>query len=197
MYSDAKTEIAATAARLVVEEGLEYGPAKHRAVRELGLSSRSPLPDNDLLEDQVLDYLQLFCSDTQPQELQALRELALVWMARLQAFRPHLSGAVWRGTATRLSDIHIQLFCDDPKSAELTLIDQSVRYEVHSTKGFKGETVDVLSIHCLCPSLHEDIGVHLVIYDLNDLRGALLPDARGRAQRGGIQALRQLLDNAT
>lgn len=197
MYSDAKTEIAATAARLVVEEGLEYGPAKHRAVRELGLSSRSPLPDNDLLEDQVLDYLQLFCSDTQPQELQALRELALVWMLRLQAFRPHLSGAVWRGTATRLSDIHIQLFCDDPKSAELALIDQSVRYEVHSTKGFKGETVDVLSIHSLCPSLHEDIGVHLVIYDLDDLRGALLPDARGRAQRGGIQALRQLLDNAT
>lgn len=197
MYSDAKTEIAATAARLVVEEGLEYGPAKHRAVRELGLSSRSPLPDNDLLEDQVLDYLQLFCSDTQPQELQALRELALVWMVRLQAFRPHLSGAVWRGTATRLSDIHIQLFCDDPKSAELALIDQSVRYEVHSTKGFKGETVDVLSIHSLCPSLHEDIGVHLVIYDLDDLRGALLPDARGRAQRGGIQALRQLLDNAS
>ena len=197
MYSDAKTEIAATAARLVVEEGLEYGPAKHRAVRELGLSSRSPLPDNDLLEDQVLDYLQLFCSDTQPQELQALRELALVWMLRLQPFRPHLSGAVWRGTATRLSDIHIQLFCDDPKSAELALIDQSVRYEVHSTKGFKGETVDVLSIHSLCPSLHEDIGVHLVIYDLDDLRGALLPDARGRAQRGGIQALRQLLDNAT
>lgn len=196
MYSDAKTEIAATAARLVVEEGLEYGPAKHRAVRELGLSSRSPLPDNDLLEDQVLDYLQLFCSDTQPQELQALRELALVWMVRLQAFRPHLSGAVWRGTATRLSDIHIQLFCDDPKSAELALIDQSVRYEVHSTKGFKGETVDVLSIHSLCTSLHEDIGVHLVIYDLDDLRGALLPDARGRAQRGGIQALRQLLDNA-
>ena len=197
MYSDAKTEIADTAARLVVEEGLEYGPAKHRAVRELGLSSRSPLPDNDLLEDQVLDYLQLFCSDTQPQELQALRELALVWMVRLQAFRPHLSGAVWRGTATRLSDIHIQLFCDDPKSAELALLDQSVRYEVHSTKGFKGETVDVLSIHSLCPSLHEDIGVHLVIYDLDDLRGALLPDARGRAQRGGIQALRQLLDNAT
>ncbi len=196
MFTDAKSEIAATAARLVVEEGLEYGPAKHRAVRELGLPSRSPLPDNDLLEDQVVDYLQLFCSDTQPQELQALRELALVWMERLQDFRPHLSGAVWRGTATRLSDIHIQLFCDDPKSAELTLIDQNVRYEVHSTKGFKGATVDLLSIHSLCPSLNEDIGVHLMIYDLDDLRGALLPDARGRSQRGGIQALRQLLDNA-
>jgi len=196
MSSDVKTEIAATAARLVVEEGLEFGPAKHRALRELGLSSRSPLPDNDLLEAQVLDYLQLFCADTQPAELQALRELALLWMERLQDFRPYLSGAVWRGTATRLSDIHIQLFCDDSKSAELTLIDQGVRYEVHSAKGFKGEQVDVLSIHSLCPKLHEDIGVHLKIYDHDDLRGALVPDGRGRPPRGGIQSLRQLLENA-
>ena len=196
MSTEVKTEIAAVAARLVVEEGLEYGPAKHRALRELGLSGRSSLPDNDLLEDQVMDYVQLFCSDTQPQELRALRELALQWMQQLEAFRPHLSGAVWRGTATRLSDIHIQLFCDDPKSAELALIDQGVRYEVHSVKGFRGETVDVLSIHSLCPRLHEDIGVHLMIHDHDDLRGALLLDGRGRAQRGGIQALRQLLDNA-
>lgn len=195
MSSDVKTEIAATAARLVVEQGLEYGPAKHRALRELGLSSRSPLPDNDLLEEQVIDYLQLFCSDTQPQELRALRELALLWMERLQAYRPYLSGAVWRGTATRLSDIHLQLFCDDPKSAELTLIDQGVRYEVHSAKGFRGDSVDVLSIHSWCPNLNEDIGVHLKIHDHDDLRGALLPDSHGRAQRGGIQALRQLLDN--
>jgi hypothetical protein len=148
------------------------------------------------LEDHVVDYLALFCADTQPQELLALRALALTWMERLLDFRPHLTGAVWRGTATRLSDIHIQLFCDDPKSAELALIDQGVRYEVHSTKGFRGETVDVLSIHSLCPYLNEDIGVHLVIYDHDDLRGALLPDARGRAPRGGIQALRELLDNA-
>jgi hypothetical protein len=117
-------------------------------------------------------------------------------MERLLDFRPHLTGAVWRGTATRLSDIHIQLFCDDPKSAELALIDQGVRYEVHSTRGFKAEAVDVLSIHSLCPRLNEDIGVHLIIYDHDDLRGALLPDARGRAPRGGIQALRELLDNA-
>ncbi len=54
-----------------------------------------------------------FCADTQPAELQALRELAALWMERLAEFRPHLSGAVWRGTATRLNDIHLQLYCDD------------------------------------------------------------------------------------
>ena len=196
MSQEVKAAIAATAARLVVEEGLEYGPAKRRALRELGLPSRSPLPGNDMLEDEVFDYLKLFCADTQPQELRALRELALTWMGRLQVFRPHLSGAVWRGSATRLSDIYIQLFCDDAKSAELMLIDQGVRYEVQAIKGFKGEEVDALSIHSLCTALNEDIGVHLMVYDYDDLRGALQPDERGLAVRGDLASLRQLLDNA-
>ena len=197
MSNDIKQEIAATAARLVVEEGLEYGPAKRRALRELGLPARQALPDNETLENEVMDYVQLFCADSQPQELLALRRLALVWMQRLQAFRPHLSGAVWRGTATRLSDIYIQLFCDDGKQAELALLDKGVRFDVSAVSGFRGETVDALSIHSHCPELNEDIGVHLMVYDYDDLRGALLPDSRGRPMRGDIAGLRQLIDNET
>lgn len=197
MSNDSKQEIAATAARLVVEEGLEYGPAKRRALRELGLPSRQALPDSETLENEVMDYVQLFCADSQPQELLALRRLALVWMQRLQAFRPHLSGAVWRGTATRLSDIYIQLFCDDSKQAELALLDKGVRFDVSAVSGFRGETVDALSIHSHCPELNEDIGVHLMVYDYDDLRGALLPDSRGRPMRGDIAGLRQLIDNET
>lgn len=195
MTSDTAQEIAATAARLVVEEGMEFGPAKRRAVRELGLSPRQALPDNDLLEREVFDYVQLFCADTQPQELLALRQLALTWMRRLEEFRPHLSGAVWRGTATRLSDIYIQLFCDDSKQAELQLLDKGVRFEVSSVSGFQGETVDALSIHSRCPLLNEDIGVHLMVYDYDDLRGALLPDSRGKPMRGDIDGLQRLVDN--
>jgi hypothetical protein len=196
MSSDTTWEIAATAARLVVEEGLEFGPAKHRALKELGLPARQALPDNDQVESEVFDYLQLFCADTQPFELLALRRLALSWMERLAAFRPHLGGAVWRGTATRLSDIYIQLFCDDSKQAEITLLDQGVRFEVRAVKGFRGETVDALSIHGHCAELNEDIGVHLMVYDYDDLRGALQPDERGLAVRGDLASLRQLLDNA-
>ena len=81
--NDVAQEIAATAARLVVEEGLAFGPAKHRALKELGLPGRTPLPANDVVEAEVRDYIALFCADTQPGELLALRELAQVWMARL------------------------------------------------------------------------------------------------------------------
>ena len=79
-------EIAACAARLVVEEGLEYGAAKRRAVKTMGLPQRSALPSNDLVEAQVRDYIDLFCADTQAQELAALRAHALQWMIRLQDF---------------------------------------------------------------------------------------------------------------
>lgn len=193
---DLKEEIAATAARMVVEEGLEYGSAKRRAVKQLGVSARAALPDNDQLEAAVQEYIALFCADTQPQELQALRQLALEWMERLAPFRPHVGGAVWHGTATRRSDIYLQLFCDDPKSAEIALIDGGVRFEARSVPGLHGEMVDALSVHALCRPLNEQVGVHLLVYDLDDVRGALQPDARGRRPRGDAAALRRLLQDA-
>ena len=188
-------EIAACAARLVVEEGLEYGAAKRRAVKTLGLPQRTALPPNDLVEEQVREYIELFCSETQPQELAALRAHALRWMVRLQDFRPHLGGAVWRGTATRLSDIYLQLFCDDSKSTEIALINMNLTYDVRTVKGFHGEAVDALSMHSFCQALGEDIGVHLLIYDHDDVRGALRPDAQGRTARGDTKALKKLIES--
>ncbi|MBC7602976.1 MAG: hypothetical protein H7255_10000 [Ramlibacter sp.] len=190
----AKTEIAATAARMVVEEGLEYGPAKRRAVKELGLNTRSALPDNNEVEAAVFEYIELFCADTQPRELTALRQLALTWMERLEQFRPYLGGAVWHGTATRLSDIYIQLFCDDPKTAEIALIDKNVAYEARTVRGLHGEPVEALSLSSVSRELGEAIGVHLLIYDLDDVRGALKPDAKGRPPRGNAAAVRALLE---
>ena len=188
-----KSEISATAAALVVEEGLEYGPAKRRAVKQMGLLSRAELPDNAEIEDAVIEYIAVFCADTQPTELAAMRELALVWMQRMAEFRPHLAGAVWHGTATRLSDIYIQLFCDDPKSAEIALIEHNVKYEPRTVTGFTGGKVEALSLSSLCKPLGENIGVHFVVYDHDDLRGALKPDNKGRRPRGDVGAVQSLI----
>ncbi len=193
MTTDVSTEIAALAARWVVEEGLEYGPAKRRAAKQLGLSGRGALPSNEVLEEAVLDYIEVFCADTQPQELLALRRLALLWMERLTEFRPYLGGAVWHGTATKNSDIYLQLFCDDSKSAEIALIDQCVNYLPRTVTGFTGEPVEALSVHAFCAELKEEIGLHLMIYDFDDVRGALKLDAKGRSPRGDAVAVRRLL----
>ena len=190
--SSLQTEIAAAAAALVVEEGLEYGPAKRRAIKQMGLPARAELPDNAQIEDAVIEYIAVFCADTQPVELAALRELALVWMQRMADFRPHLAGAVWHGTATRLSDIYIQLFCDDSKSAEIALIEHQVDYEPRTVTGFNGSKVEALSLSSLCKPLNEHIGVHLMVYDHDDLRGALKPDAKGRKPRGDTAAVQKL-----
>src|SRR5439155_19294868 len=189
-------EIAAAAARLVVEEGMEYGAAKRRAARVLGKHRPADLPGNEEIEDEVRAYLTLFCADTQPAELAALREVAAQWMARLAPFRPHLTGAVWRGTATRLSNVHLQLYCDDSKATELALIDLGVAYEVGSLPGPRGDPVDVLSVVSPSRALGETVTVHLTILDHDDLRGSLKPDARGRSQRGDLAALRALMEDA-
>ncbi|MEO6030496.1 MAG: hypothetical protein ABIP61_01125 [Burkholderiaceae bacterium] len=192
-------EIAATAARLVVEDGMEYGSAKRRAARMLGgAGARSnELPGNDKVEDEVRAYLSVFCADTQPTELAALRRVALTWMEHLAGFRPYVTGAVWRGTATRLNDVHLELFCDDPKSAEFALIDRHINYEAGSRPGPRGaEAVAVLSLSQFSPELGEHVGVHLSVLDHDDLRGALKLDAAGQSWRGDAPALRQLLELA-
>jgi hypothetical protein len=183
-------EIAAAAARMVVEDGMEYGPAKRRAARQLGARD-ADLPDNQLLEDEVRAYLELYRADTQPIELAALRAVALEWMERLAAFRPHLTGAVWRGTATRHNDVHIELYCDDSKAAELALIDRRIDYEVGAGPGPRGRTVDQLVVRARHRALDEPVRVRLAILDYDDLRGALRADGRG-PQRGDAAAVRAL-----
>jgi hypothetical protein len=189
-------EIAAAAARLVVDEGMEYAGAKRRAARDLLRHGgrRSVLPTSEEVEDAVREHISLFCADSQPGELRAMREVARIWMQRLAPFRPHLSGAVWRGTATRLSCVHLDLYCDDTKAAEIALINAGVDFDSNSLDGRHGqEDTVVLSLATPCAELGEPVTLHLSVHDLDQQRGALKPDARGRSWRGDLAALERLL----
>lgn len=190
--NSAAEDIAQAAARLVVDDGLEYGAAKRKAARDLSRRQgrRRDLPSNEAIEDEVREYLALFQADTQPAELRALRRLALAWMVRLDDFRPHLAGAVWRGTATRRSSVQIELYCDDPKAAEIVLLNLGVAFEPVG----QPDGADLLRIDAPCPELGEPVAVFLHVLDRDDLRGALKPDPRGRTWRGDLAALRRLLD---
>lgn len=187
----ATDNIAQAAARLVVDDGLEYGAAKRKAARDLSRrhGRRSELPSNEAVEDEVREYLSLFQGDTQPGELLVLRRLALRWMERLHPFRPHLAGAVWRGTATRRSALQIELYCDDPKAAEIALLDQRIAFEPVGPP----DGPDVLRVDAACAELSASVAIFLHVLDLDDLRGALKPDARGRTWRGDLSALQRLL----
>ncbi|MDQ6627410.1 MAG: hypothetical protein M3Z29_03025 [Pseudomonadota bacterium] len=196
MAATLSAEIAVAAARLIVEEGMEYGPAKRRAARVFRSTRSAELPSNELLEDEVRAYIELFHADTQPAELAALRAIAADWMERLAAFRPHLSGAVWRGTATRLSTIHLDLYCDDSKEAELALIDRRIDYQTSSLDGPRGRSFDVLNVLEQSRALSGPVHLALMVLDYDDLRGALRGDGRGRSQRGDLAALNSLRGEA-
>ena len=195
MSASLNQEIAVAAAQLVVEDGLEYAEARHKAARKLAGRAVRPgqMPRNEEIEDEVRAYLATFHAERQPQELRALRELAARWMERLAAHRPHLAGAAWRGTATRRSALLIDLYCDDPKSTEIDLINQGLDFDAGGNGDGGAGQAAVLTLGARVPGWPEPVTVHLLLHDLDDLRGALKPDARGRSWRGDRGALQRLL----
>ncbi|ODU07734.1 MAG: hypothetical protein ABS84_15965 [Rubrivivax sp. SCN 71-131] len=195
MSAPLSQQIAVAAAQLVVDDGLEYDSARRKAAQAFGGRRLRPsdLPRNEAIEDEVHAYIAIFHAETQGLELRALRELAWRWMKRLQDHRPHLAGAVWRGTATRLSAILIDLYCDDPKSAEIDLLNQGIAFDAGTDLPGADTSKSVLTIADRSETLGETVTLHLVMHDLDDLRGALRPDARGRSWRGDLVAVQRLL----
>lgn len=202
-FMEVKEQIARVAAMMIVDEGLEYGPAKKRAVKQLQLerARAEQLPDNELIELEVRDYLEELDDPDHAAALQALRDSALALMLRLERFKPHLTGAVWRGTATQHSDIHIQLFEDDHKTVEMELANQGIDYQVSTVSAFHGRgEVEVLSftVPCKLPKPNVQMTMaHIALYTHQDERGALKQSANGMAMRGNLQAVRALMNNET
>ncbi|MCF7694817.1 MULTISPECIES: UDP-N-acetylmuramate--alanine ligase [Mycetohabitans] len=192
-----RDEIAMVAARLIAEDGLDYASAKRKAARQIIGETRVAgewLPDNDRIEEEIREYLALFHGDTQPGILRRLRKTALDWMARLAQFNPYLTGAVLNGTAGVHSDIHLQVFCDNPKEVAIHLLNAGIQYDVSETRHFAGRgAVETLSFIAR-DSDGNAVGLHVALYDTNDLRGAVRADARGRQVRANAASVRALLD---
>ena len=187
--------IAAQAARLVVEDGLGWLDACHRAAQTLGAPPHTPMPSRALMDEQVRTHMALFCPG-QAAELAALRALALRWMQRLAAFRPHITGAVWSGLATRQADIWLHTFCDDTKALEIALINDGERYTLHSAGEVDGAPAHWLDMESFCPELGENIGVHVLARARAALGGALGRDADGQVVMGNERQLRERMECA-
>ncbi len=187
-----RTEIAAAAARMIAEDGTDYGTAKRKAAKQILGDARvrsDALPDNTQIEDEVRLYNTLFFADTQPARLRHLRSLALTIMEELLHFNPFLTGAVLNGTAGEHSDIYLQLFSSSPKDVEIFLLNKNIQFDVAETSHFNKhhhslvETVSFMWQH---------EGVHLALYEINDLRGAI-KTKNGRLERANVDVLRTLI----
>lgn len=114
--------LAAEAARIFVEEShTDYGVAKRHAAERLGLSTRSGLPDNALVEAEVIAYQRLFGGRAYRERLQLLRENAVKAMRLLAAFNPRLSGAVVSGAISAAHRVQLHVFPDKAELVETFL----------------------------------------------------------------------------
>ncbi|MGH8782808.1 UDP-N-acetylmuramate--alanine ligase [Paraburkholderia sp.] len=196
-----REEIAIAAARMIAEDGLDYSTAKRKAARQVIGETRVAgewLPDNDQIEEEIREYQSLFQGDSQPVILRRLREAALEWMQRLALFNPYLTGAVLGGTAGEHSDVHLQVFCDDAKEVAIYLLNANIQYDVSETRHFAGRGLTETLSFLWRPSNEgrdvEPVGIHVALYDTDDLRGAVRADARGRQARANAQTVQALLD---
>lgn len=187
-----RLEIAAAAARLVAQDGADYGSAKRKAARQvLGDAPGRPnlLPDNDMIEEQVRQYNALFLADSQPARLFQLRTIALQVMEALQQFHPLLSGPVLNGTAGPHDEIYLQLFAESAKDIHIFLLNKNVLLDMSESPHFKGARYDAVETASF---LWKNEGVHAAMYELDDMRGALKPKD-GKVLRTDIAGLRNLL----
>jgi hypothetical protein len=187
-----RAEIAAAAARMIAEDGADYGTAKRKAAKQILGNSKVRgefMPDNAQIEEEVRIYNELFFGDTQPARLLALRKLALQIMQELAQFSPYLTGAVLNGTAGEHSDIHLQLFTESAKDVEIFLLNKGTDFEVSETSHFNGRSEPVETVSFIW----KNEGVHLAVYAINDLRGAVKGSSDGRMERADIDAVRTLI----
>ncbi|NYH23576.1 UDP-N-acetylmuramate--alanine ligase [Paraburkholderia bryophila] len=195
-----REEIAIAAARMIAEDGLDYATAKRKAARQVVGESRVAgewLPDNDQIEEEIREYQSLFQGDSQPLLLRRFRRVAVDWMERLAPFNPYLTGAVLGGTAGEHSDVHLQVFCDNPKEVAIYFLNANIQYDVSETRHFAGrgyvETLSFLWRPANEGRKAEPVGIHVALYETDDLRGAVRADARGRTARANLQAVQTLL----
>jgi hypothetical protein len=182
-----RLEVAAVAARLVADDGLDFASAKHKALRQVFGDSRPPrnaMPDNEQLEAALREHLALF-DDAHPQRLARMRETALALMDRLARFQPMATGAVWKGLATEHAPIHLQLFHDNAKEVQFFLLDAGADFDTASVPHFRtGEDVEAYVLSW------RGEPVLLSVYAHDDLRGAL----KGGTERGDARGLQALLE---
>lgn len=185
-----RAEIAAAAARMIAEDGADYGTAKRKAAKIVLGNQRvrgDILPDNAQIEAEVREYQALFFGDEQAERLRHLRQLALELMEKLAEFSPYLTGAVLNGTAGEHSDIHLHLFADNSKDVAVFLLNARIDYKVSESPHFRhpDRAVETLSF------LWKQEAVHLALYDRDDLRGGIPK----RMERADLQAVRTLIEN--
>jgi hypothetical protein len=187
-----RTRIAAAAARLMAEDGIDnFALAKRKAARQLGAADTESLPTNDEVEAALCDYRALYQAEEHPERIAELRRVALDAMRALERFSPYLTGPVLKGIAGPYAEIDLQLYPDSAKDVELFLLERNIAFDTAETRRFSGDRAHAVSVFKL-----DWLGapLRLSVFDPRDERIALKSSQAGRVMdRAGIAEVGQLL----
>jgi len=187
-----RTRIAAAAARLMAEDGIDnFALAKRKAARQLGAADTESLPTNDEVESALRDYRALYQAEEHPERIAELRRVALDAMRALERFSPYLTGPVLKGIAGPYAEIDLQLYPDSTKDVELFLLERNIAFDTAETRRFSGDRAHAVSVFKL-----DWLGaqLRLSVFDPRDERIALKSSQAGRVMdRAGIAEVGQML----
>jgi hypothetical protein len=117
--------------RLMAEDGIaDYGMAKRKAARSLGVGEGEALPTNEEIETELRAWQSLYQEDEQRERVHDLRTTALEVM-QAGRFPPLSHRRRLDGTAGRYSAIEIELYADSSKDVEIALLSHGISYEIH------------------------------------------------------------------
>jgi hypothetical protein len=178
----------------MAEDGIEdFGLAKRKAARQVGLSDTRQLPTNEEIEEALRLHRTLY-EVNHDEHLASLRGCAVEIMDELASFNPRLTGSVLSGTAGPYADINLHLYTDDEKAVELRLIDTGRGYRTGQTRLYAGNEAR------LVPSFtfeEDGVQIELLVLPAIDVRVPVKTSIDGRPiERAKTSAVRGLLEAA-
>lgn len=166
-FNQTRERVAQLAAQLMVEHGIQdFGLAKRKAARQMGIEDGYSLPGNQEIEQALKAYQALFHGESHPVRLRQLREIALHTMRLFADYHPYLTGSVLNGTAGPHSDINLLLYTDNEKEFELYLMQHDIPFKQGQRQSGRLGTLPSFTLNM------EDADVNIALYPEGNLRSA-------------------------
>jgi len=190
-----RLRLAQEAAQILLQGGhRDYYAAKHKAAVHLGAADTRNMPSNTEIESALEEYQRIFRADSQPAELQRLREAALQAMHFFKDFKPRLVGSVLRGTADEHSVVSLHVFAATVEDIDLFLMHYHIPFETAEKRmRFNAEQIENLPVYRF---VADEAPIEVVVF-LEDgpLQSPLSPLDSKPMQRADIHLLEKLLES--
>ncbi len=124
-----RAAITQEAARILAEsQSTDFAMAKHKAANRLGqgVYDAHDLPNNQEIEQALLEYKALFSPNTHQDNLKTLRKAAVSAMKLMEKFHPRLVGPVLSGSADANSRVVLHLFSDRAEDVYMALLAKNI-----------------------------------------------------------------------